>query len=81
MGLYTVRTEDVFLGADPADPRGQIELGEDEFIADSEFRGSQRVVFAIATPIEVEHTCGYDGCSRTVDELSERCWQHEGVDE
>lgn len=81
MAHYTVRQEEVFMGADEGDPRSLMEIGDDEFVLDAEYRGSNRVVVAVATPVEVEYNCGYNGCSRTVENPQDRCWQHDEVDE
>lgn len=74
MKEYAVREENAYIGA--ADERGIIELGEDEFILDSEYRGANRIVAAIATPVENdEHVC--DECGDSFD--SERGLSiHEG---
>lgn len=74
---YTVRQDEVFLGASEGDERSTLTLGDDEFVLDSEYRGANRIVVAIATPYEETFECGYNGCSRTVESLTDRCWQHE----
>lgn len=77
---YTIRKENVFIAADDAE-KGRFEVGEDEFIVDSEWRGANRIVVVIAQPVVTEYHCGKNGCSRTVDGPDDRCWQHEGDDE
>jgi len=32
---------------------------------------------ATTEDLEDDPTCGYEGCKRTVDNSSQRCWQHE----
>lgn len=85
MAHYTIRQEQAYVHAEPEeDPeRALIEVGENEFVLDSEYRGANRVVVAVATPVEVARRCQYvkdDGgqCSRDAEEGSDYCWQHGG---
>lgn len=50
---YGVRKEEVFAGA------GSFGLDEDEFILDAEWRGTNRLVIAVASPLD---ECGVCGC-------------------
>lgn len=75
MTTFNVRVEEAYVGT--SGPAGQVEVGDDELLLDSEFRGANRVVVAIATPIEETHHCGVNGCSREVDSADAVCWQHE----
>jgi hypothetical protein len=57
MATYTVRQENAYLGADDSDERALIDIGDDEFVLDAEYRGANRVVVAVATPVQVTFTC------------------------
>ena len=72
MTRYTTREATVFHRAD--DERGEFELGPNEIILDSEYRGANRVVMVIASPLLV---CGVNGCSREVESPEDVCWQHD----
>lgn len=79
MTTYEIREEDVYPKATSAEPRA-FDLGEDEFIVDSEYRGANRIVVAIASPVEVEQ-CQWtldsgEQCGRDATD-GEYCWQHE----
>lgn len=79
MPTYKVREEHAYPKADSGNEK--FTIGEDEFIVDSEYRGANRLVIAIASPV---YACGADTddgtCSREVDSADERCWQHEDED-
>lgn len=65
---YNVREEYAYINADARLDKGCIEIGEDEFILDSEYRGSNRIVVAIASPIEEQQkACGVCGCAEPCD--------------
>lgn len=64
MTTFNVRVEEAYVGT--SGPAGQVEVGDDELLLDSEFRGANRVVVAIATPVaEAGHVC--DECGESFD--------------
>lgn len=74
MTRHTIREADVYLGGEST-----FSLDDDEMILDSEYRGPNRLVIAIATP--TEHECGTrldsgGRCSRTVESPDGTCFQH-----
>jgi hypothetical protein len=80
---YTVRQEAAFLKADATAEKGRIEIGDDEFVLDSEYRGAHRVVVAVATPVETgtADQCQWiteneEQCGRDAEAGRNYCWQH-----
>lgn len=73
MTTYKVTTENIYLGSDDT----TLQLHEDEQVLDSEFRGANRVVIALLTPVAEEYECTDGNCSRTVSGPRQRCWQHQ----
>lgn len=77
---YSIREEDVYIQADSSTEEGRIEIGEDETILDSEYRGANRMVVAVASPI-TDSRCQWvtdagTQCSRDTEDGDEYCWQH-----
>ena len=49
-----------------------VDVGDEEEIINISERTPSRLIFHILTPV-----CGENECSRGVDSVDEKCWQHE----
>jgi hypothetical protein len=56
----------------------EIALGDDERVLQIEDRKPNDViVYVLARIADGDHACGVNGCSRSVTEPDDRCWQHQ----